>query len=120
MLMPDQAGELWPQVWAVLFELWPGLVGALFAMRFQPAETSLMDRAYGGASSVLLSGVFGPALSEVFGIDQPASQIAVSVLVGIFGLIVIGEAVKAVREVGLATFMRDWLRRIFGVGGGGS
>ena len=66
----------------------------------------------------MLSGIFGPAVVELFDIDTPYLQSAVSVLVAIFGLMVIGEAVKAVREVGLSSFLRDFMRRIFGTGGG--
>ena len=104
---------------AVCAKLWPGLVGALFAMKFQPDGASALDRAFAGLSSVLLSGIFGPALIEIFDVETPYAQHSVIALVAIFGLIVIGEAVKAIREVGFALFLRDWLRRIFGVGGGG-
>lgn len=117
--MPDARPDLWEMFAALCTKLWPGLVGALVAMRFQPDGASGLDRAFAGLSSVLLSGIFGPAIIEIFNVDTPYAQAAVSALVAIFGLIVIGEAVKAIREVGWASFIRDWMRRIFGVGGSG-
>lgn len=115
--MPDPH-EAWLILSAVCVNLWPGLVGALIAMKFQPIGASLLDRMSVGISSVLLSGIFGPAFNEMFNVDTPTAQAAVKALVAIFGITVIGEAVKAIREVGLSTFLRDWMRRIFGVGGG--
>lgn len=117
--MPDSRQDLWALAVALCTKLWPGIVGALIAMRFQPEGASVWDRAFTGLASVFLAGIFGPAFVELFNIDTPYLQAAVGALVAIFGLIIIGEAVKAIREVGFAMFLRDWLRRIFGVGGGG-
>lgn len=115
--MNDTPPGAWAFISALCAKLWPGLVGALFAMKFQPDGASLLDRAFAGVSSVLLSGIFGPALIEVFDVRTSAMQACVNALVAIFGLIVIGEVVKAIREVGFSGFLRDWMRRIFGVGG---
>lgn len=113
--MPDQQ-SVWTIAASLAASLWPGLVGALIAMYFQPPGASPFDLVFTGLSSVLLSGIFGPAFVEVFDIDTPYLQAAVCALVATFGLIVIGEAVKAIREVGLAEFLRNWMRRVFGAG----
>ncbi len=45
---------------AAMAKLWPGLFGALIALRWQPAESSRLDRAIGGAGGFAASVYVGP------------------------------------------------------------
>jgi hypothetical protein len=116
--MPDQQ-SIWLVASGLFSSIWPGLVGALIAMYSERDTARPADLVFTGLSRILLSAIFGPALCVVFKIETPAPQAAVSALVAIFGLNIIGEAVKAIREVGLAEFFRGLLRRIVGTRGDG-
>jgi hypothetical protein len=113
--VPNQFAGLLEAAIAALAKLMPGILGALIALRFHQ-ETSFWGRMFVLICSVILSTALGPAINEALEILTPQRQAAVHFLVGLFGLFVVSEVIKAIKEIGLAEIARDLLRKVLGIG----
>jgi hypothetical protein len=100
---------------AAMTKLWPGLFGALVALRWQPADATRLDRAIAGFGGFAASMYVGPLISEVVGISSLRVEAGVIFLVGLFSMVVAGEIMLAARSVGLGEIARDWIRSVLRV-----
>ena len=115
--MPNSTPGLIEAAIAVLAKLWPGMVGGVIALKFHQDQTTFLGRAFVLLASIALSAVFGPALNELLNVETPYLQSAISSLVALFGLFVIGEVIQAIQEIKLGEIIGDFVRRLLGVGG---
>lgn len=114
--MPHQG---WFESVTLLYSnLWPSLLGAVVALYFHPPESTRLDRLFAGIASVAVSVLFGPATNEWFGVDSKAVEGAIYGVLALFGLTVAAQIFAALRELGLTALLREWLRRVLGLGGG--
>jgi hypothetical protein len=97
--------------------LWPALLGAVCALYFHPVDGTRADRLFAGGASVAVAVLFGPAVAEYFEVESGAIHNAILGLLALFGLPVAGQVMTAIREVGLAGLLREWVERWFGLKG---
>lgn len=114
------AGEqqgLWDTVAQAAAKLWPGLAGALVALRWLPVDTTRADRFFAAIGGLVAAANLGPAISEIVGISSQRVEAGIVFAVGLFGMAVAGELIQTVRELQLAALARDAIRKIFRIGG---
>ena len=114
------AGEqqgIWDAVATAAAKLWPGLAGALVALRWLPVETTRTDRFFAAIGGFMAAANLGPAISEIVGISSQRVEAGIVFAVGLFGMAVAGELISTLKELQLAEFVRDALRKIFRIGG---
>lgn len=97
---------------AALTKLWPPVIGALISIRFQPRESTRLDRAFSAASGVGLSMFASPAIVDWAGISSFAVAQSIAGGIALFGLIVIAEIVAGIKAMEVGAIMRDFLRSI--------
>lgn len=95
-------------------KLGPGIAGALISLRFSPPEATWPDRLVSVAGGVASSVFLAPAVSEWLGASSRL-EAGMGFAMGALGLVVLGEAAKAVREAQLGAVLRGWLRRLAGL-----
>ena len=97
---------------AALYKLWPPVIGALISIRFQPKESTKLDRAFSAASGIGLSMFASPAIVDWAGISSFAVAQGIAGGIALFGLIVIAEIVAGIKAMEIGAIMRDFLRSI--------
>ena len=97
---------------AALSKLWPPVVGALISIRFQPKESTKLDRAFSAGSGIGLSMFASPAIVDWVGISSFAVAQGIAGGIALFGLIVIAEVVAGLKAMEIGAIMRDFLRSI--------
>lgn len=111
----DQQG-IWDTVAQAAAKLWPGLAGALVALRWLPVETTRTDRFFAAIGGFVAAVNLGPAISDAVGISSQRVEAGIVFAVGLFGMAVAGELISTLKELQLAEFVRDALRKIFRIG----
>lgn len=101
-------------LFALLLKIWPPIAGALLSLRWMPEGSTWTDRAVSGFSSVSLALIAGPAAAELAGVESARVRDLVLLLVGLFGLLIAGQVVKAIKETDGAALFRDFWSRWFG------
>lgn len=109
----EQQG-IWDTVAQAAAKLWPGLAGAVVALRWLPVETTRVDRAIAAVGGFAAAANIGPALAEVSGVASVRVEAGIVFAVGLFGMALAGEVIRALKEVQLGTIVGDWLRRLLG------
>lgn len=98
-------------------KLWPGLAGAIVALRWLPVETTRTDRFFAAIGGFVTAANLGPAISDGVGISSQRVEAGIVFAVGLFGMAAAGELISTLKELQLAEFVRDALRKIFRIGG---
>lgn len=99
---------------AAAAKLGPGVAGALISLRFSPPEATWPDRLMSVAGGVASSVFVAPAVSEWLGASARL-EAGMGFAMGALGLVVLGEATKAIREAQLGAALRGWIRRLAGL-----
>ena len=107
----------WDTVTQMAAKLWPGLAGAVVALRWLPVETTRVDRAIAAVGGFAAAANIGPALAEVSGVASVRVEAGIVFAVGLFGMAVAGEIISTVKQLQLAEIARDAIRKIFRIGG---
>lgn len=114
------AGEqqgIWDTVATAAAKLWPGLAGALVALRWLPVDTTRLDRFFAAIGGFVAAVNLGPAISEVVGVASQRVESGIVFATGLFGMAVAGEIISTVKQLQLAEIARDAIRKIFRIGG---
>lgn len=85
----------WDTVTTWAAKLWPGLAGAVVALRWLPVETTRVDRAIAAVGGFAAAANIGPALAEVSGVASVRVEAGIVFAVGLFGMASAGEAIRA-------------------------
>lgn len=109
----DQQG-IWDTVVQAAAKLWPGLAGALVALRWLPVDSTRWDRFFAAIGGFVAAANLGPAISDIVGISSQRVEAGIVFAVGLFGMALAGEVIRALKEVQLGTIVGDWLRRLLG------
>ena len=117
MAADPQAGGLWDAVLLAASKLWPGLAGALVALRWLPVETTRTDRFFAAIGGFVAAANLGPAISDVVGISSQRVEAGIVFATGLFGMAVAGEILATLKQLQLAEIARDAIRKIFRIGG---
>jgi hypothetical protein len=97
---------------ALAAKWWPTFVGALVSMRFQPPESTRIDRAFSAASGVGLSMFASPAIVDWAGVTSiPVAQ-GIGGAVALFGLIVVAEIIAGIKGIEAPKLLRDFVRKL--------
>lgn len=112
----EQQG-LWDTVAQAAAKLWPGLAGAVVALRWLPVETTRVDRFFAAIGGFMAAANLGPAISDVIGIGSQRVEAGIVFATGLFGMAVAGELISTIKELQLAALARDAIRKIFRIGG---
>jgi hypothetical protein len=102
---------------AAVAKLWPGLLGSLIALRWLPAETTRTDRAIAAIGGFAAASTVGPMIADLSGVQSVRIESGIVFVVGLFGMAVVGELMSAIKEVGIPTLARDFIRKLFRLGG---
>ncbi len=62
--MAAEQQDLWGAALAGLGKLWPNLIGALLSLKFQPAGSTFLQRAFSGAGGADAKRINGHVLSR--------------------------------------------------------
>lgn len=108
---PPQIGIM-ESIVTLASKLWPPVIGALISIRFQPIESTRLDRALSASSGVGLSMFASPAIVDWAGISSVPVAQGIAGAVALFGLIVIAEVIAGFRAMEVGAIMRDFLRNI--------
>lgn len=103
---------LWEGFLLAMAKLWPGLAGALIALRWQPAEATRVDRAISAVSGFVSAVYVAPLIVEVAAVSSQRIEAGIAFLVGLFSMVVVGELMLAVRSLALAEIARDAIRAV--------
>lgn len=103
---------------AMLAKLGAGISGSLISLQFLPKDAPWLDRFVALAGGVAAATIVGPALTELTGTSSATLEYSIVFLVGLFGMTVIGELMKSIREVQLPAIIRDAIRKLLRIGGG--
>jgi hypothetical protein len=112
--MPGEQHGVLDTVAQAAAKLWPGLAGALVALRWLPVESSRMDRAIAAVGGFAAASNIGPALAEVSGVASVRVEAGIVFAVGLFGMALAGEVIRALKDAQLGAIIGDWLRRLLG------
>ena len=93
----------------------PGVAGAIVSLRFAPEGTTWGDRAASVAGGIASSVYLAPWAVEWLGVASARVETGMGFAFGALGLVVLGEAAKAVREAQLGQALRGWLRKRAGL-----
>lgn len=107
---------LWEGVGAFASKWLPAIAGSAVSLRFIPegsGKAHVVWTLLGGFVSAVFA---GPAVAEALE-ATPRIEAAIVFACGLFGLAAIGQFWLALKDLQLATLMRDVLRKWFGVGG---
>lgn len=115
--MPAEQPGIWDTAVAAFAKLWPGLAGAIVALRWLPVETTRLDRFLAAIGGFAASANLGPAIAEVVGVASVRVEAGVIFATGLFGMAIAGEVIQAVKEVQAASIVRDLIRKFFRLGG---
>lgn len=115
--MPGEQQGFWDTVVQGAAKLWPGLAGALVALRWLPVDTTRLDRFFAAIGGFVAAVNLGPAISEVVGVSSQRVESGIVFAVGLFGMAVAGELISAIKDMQFAEIARDAIRRIFRIGG---
>lgn len=110
--MSDTTPPLWETALGALWKLWPGIAGALIALRWQPAEATRVDRAVSAVSGFLAAIYVAPLIVEVASVSSYRIEAGIVFLTGLFSMVVVGELMLAVKSLALGQIVGDWLRSI--------
>lgn len=113
--MPDKGFGWWETVLTLAAKLWPGILGSLVALRWLPAESTRLDRAISGIGGFGAASTVGPMIAEIAGVNSVRIEAGIVFVVGLFGMAVVGEIMRAMKEIGLGSIISAWIRRILGV-----
>lgn len=113
MAAPDN--EVSAALVAALAKMAPGVAGAIISLRFMPVETTWLDRLMSVAGGIAASAFLAPAVSEWLGVASVRIEAGMGFMMGSLGLVVLGEATKAVREAQLGQALRGWIRKLAGL-----
>lgn len=113
--MTSETQSLLDSLTALAARIGPGIVGSALALRWLPAESTRWDRAVSLVGGLGVAIYVGPAIAAVSAIERPQYEAGIIFAAGLFGMLVAGELVAAIREVQLGPLLRDWLRRMFGI-----
>lgn len=108
---------IWDTVTQMAAKLWPGLAGAVVALRWLPVETTRVDRFFAAIGGFVAAVNLGPAISEVVGVTSQRVESGIVFATGLFGMAVAGEIIATVKQLQLAEIARDAIRKIFRIGG---
>lgn len=100
---------------AVVAKLGPGVAGAVISLRFSPPEATWPDRAASVAGGIASSVYLAPWAVEWLGVASVRVEAGMGFAFGALGLVVLGEATRAVREAQLGQALRGWLRKRAGL-----
>lgn len=114
--MADTSPTLIETAIAAAAKLWPGLLGSLIALRWLPTETTRIDRAIAAIGGFAAASTVGPMIAELSGIGSPRIESGIVFVIGLFGMAVVGELMRTIKEVGLPTIVRDFIRKLFRLG----
>lgn len=114
--MPGEQQGFWDTVVQGTAKLWPGLAGALVALRWLPVDTTRIDRFFAAIGGFVAAVNLGPAISEVVGATQRVES-GIVFATGLFGMAVAGELIATLKGMELGEFVKDALRKIFRIGG---
>lgn len=81
--------------------------GSILGLRFAPGLT-WAQRAANAASGTLLSSLFGPWLTDLFGLNVPA-QFALAAALAMFGLNIAARLQKDLEQTSLLDILRGYL-----------
>lgn len=95
-----------------LAKFWPGIAGALIALRWQPAEASRLDRAVSAIGGFVSAIYVAPMITQIANVSSYRIEAGIVFLTGLFSMVVVGELMLAVRSIQLAEIARDMLRTI--------
>ena len=101
----------WDGLQALVAKLGPGIAGSLLALKGLPSNSTFGDRLFAVIGGSAAAYYIAPGLAEWLGTSSPNSLSLMAFAVGAFGLVVVGEATRAIREVGLADVLRSWISR---------
>lgn len=110
--MADTNPTVWESALAALWKLWPGIAGALIALRWQPAEATRFDRAVSAVSGFLAAIYVAPLIVEVANVSSYRIESGIVFLTGLFSMVVVGEIMLAIKNMELGTILGDWIRTI--------
>lgn len=103
-----------PDAWAsALLRFVPGLAGAVVSLRWLPAETTHLGRGLATVGGMSAAMYVGPMLAELTSIQSAKGEAGLVFLTGLFGMMVAGELIAALRAIEAGPIIRDWLRRLF-------
>ncbi len=100
---------------AAFAKLGPGVAGAIVSLRFAPEGTTWGDRAASVAGGIASSVYLAPWAVEWLGVASVRVEAGMGFAFGALGLVVLGEATRAVREAQLGQALRGWLRKRAGL-----
>lgn len=107
--------ELSAALSALLAKLGPGILGAVVSLRFLPAETPWVGRAFSVLGGVGAAAYVAPAMAEWLGVASSRIEAGMGFLAGTLAMVVLGEATIAVHEAQIGRAFRGWLRRRAGL-----
>lgn len=110
MSAPDPQTGLLDSALAFAAKLWPGVAGSLIALRWQPSDSTRIDRALSALIGVVLAMIFGPMVSELAHVSSPNVQQGIGAVIGMFGLVIVGQLMSTLKEIQLGALVSDWLR----------
>lgn len=113
----DPQPGFWDTAVTAFAKLWPGLAGAVVALRWLPVETTRLDRFVAALGGFAAAANLGPALAEVVGVSSVRVEAGIVFAVGLFGMAIAGEVITAVKDVQAAGIIRDLIRKFFRLGG---
>lgn len=108
---------LWDTVLQAAAKLWPGLAGALVALRWLPVDSTRWDRFFAAIGGFVAAANLGPAISDIVGISSQRVEAGIVFATGLFGMAVAGEILATLKQLQLAEIARDAIRKIFRIGG---
>ena len=110
--MADPTPTIAESALAALWKLWPGIAGALVALRWQPAEATRLDRAVSAIGGFVSAVYVAPLIVEMASVSSYRIEAGIVFLTGLFSMVVVGEIMLAVRSVALGEILGDWVRSI--------
>jgi len=102
-------------LWAAFAKLGPGVVGAIVSLRFAPQGATWGDRAATVAGGIASAVYLAPWAVEWLGVASSRVEAGMGFALGALGLMVLGEATKAIREAQLGQALRGWIRKLAGL-----
>ena len=96
---------------AIFAKFWPGIAGALVSLRWQPEGATIFDRAFSAFGGVVLTMTLGPAAVEFAGVTSGSMVMGIAAVIGLFGMLVVGEITRAIKVMELGPIVRDAIRK---------
>lgn len=94
-----------------------GLLGAIVSLRWLPVEMTKLGRAVSVLGGFGAAMFVGPMIAELVEVTTSRGEAGIIFLSGLFGMMFAGEVISALKEAQIGPLLRDWLRKLFRVGG---